>query len=516
MKTRFYSKAAKVHFYACFILLAVIVGMHLANWISNDNSLPSGPDKVKLEKAATLRGRVNNENFEVKVKKGHEITILGARKGTMTEPERLWVELEDGSRGYIYCTDFNLEYKAQLKGKKRLVPVKMTEYDGSKMVCELEDGSKKKLSCDDIYPQWPDSWNFKYLSTNTYSSYISKSKFERKYIGSTLEKNDSRLVPARYILKKGKQTYAFYPMYVLDTSDGMRYAPTVVYDESGEAKSYVNEDSRKRAKFFLKIMPLVGATVDNPLLHSLIRGTTYEMWPQAKGDPSLLKKILGLLVFVIYLLFVAIWLYATPMVPVLVLALLMHFPKVLYPLGNRTLYVTMLVLTIVCAYLWGALLVGWGIMWLFLLPLPFVALFIFGFASSPVASSAPSGRCIKCRNIETMEFVDTVYDHEYKEWNKEKKFDRVLDKQTIRWQTWTQKTKTYSDGRKETWKENIQDHQQTTTTSLYNDYNVHYNVTVYKNNYTCCVCGQHEHNISKDYEVLEKKHLGSHSETHVS
>lgn len=516
MKARFYSKGAKVHFYVCFILLAVVVGIHLINWITNDNSTPVWPEKVKLENAATLHGRVNNEDFEIKVQKGHEIKILGVRKGSSTQPEKLWAELEDGSRGYIYCTDFDLEYKAQLKKKKRLVPVKVKEFAGGKMVCELEDGTEKELSCDDVYPQWPNSWDFEYLNTNTYSSYISKAKFERKYLGSTLEKNDRRLVPARYVVKKGNQTYAFYPMYILDTSDGMRYAPTVVYDESGEAKSYINEDSKKRAKFFLKIMPLVGSTVDNPILHKLIQGTTYNFLPEAKGDPSLVRKILGLLVSLVYLMFVFLWLYVTPMVPVLLLCVLMHYPKILYPLSNKVLFVIMLALSVVCTYLWGVLLLGWGIMWLFLVPLPFVAMFIFGFASSPVASSAPSGRCIKCRNIETMEFVDKVYDHEYREWSREKKFDRVLDKQTLRWQTWTQVTRKYSNGRQETWKENIQDHQQTTTTSLYNDYNVHYNVTVYKNNYTCCVCGQHEHNISKDYKVLEKKHLGSHSETKVS
>lgn len=283
MKTKFHSREAKIHFYGCLAALAVIVGIHLVNWFFNDNTVPRNPEKVKLEKPATLHGRVNNEDFEIKVKKGHEIEILGVRKGTMTKPERLWVELEDGSRGYIYCTDFDLEYKAQLKKKKRLVDVKVKEYDGDRMVCELEDGTIKKLSCDDVYPQWPNSWKFDYLSTNSYSSYISKDKFERKYIGSTLEKNDRRLVPARYVIKKDNQTYAFYPMYVLNTSDGMRYAPTVVYNESGEAESYINEDSNKRAKFFLKIMPLVGSSVDNPLLHSLIQGTTYELLPQAKG-----------------------------------------------------------------------------------------------------------------------------------------------------------------------------------------------------------------------------------------
>ena len=187
MKKAFYSKAAKIHYYACFIALAVIIGIHTVNWITNDNSAPRNPEKVKLEKPATLHGRVNNENFELKVEKGHEIKILGVRKGSASEPERLWAELEDGSRGYIYCTDFDLEYKAQLKDKKRLVPVKVKEFDGDRIVCELKDGTEKKLSCDDVYPNWPNSWKFEYLNTNSYSSYISKSNVEPIYFFSNLD-----------------------------------------------------------------------------------------------------------------------------------------------------------------------------------------------------------------------------------------------------------------------------------------------------------------------------------------
>lgn len=513
MEKRFYSKGAKIHFFTCLVTLVVTVGILLVNWMTNDNSAPRNPDKVKLEKSATLRVRVDNEDVEVHVKKGSEIKILGVRKGTMLIPERVWVELEDGSRGYIYCTDFDLEYTALVKDEKAPIPVKVKGLEKDKMVCEFEDGTVKNLHCDDVIPQWPDSWDFEYLSTGTYSSYMSKEKFERKYIGSTLEENDKRMVPARYVVRKGNQTYAFYPMYILNTTNGMRYTPTVVYDESGKATSYINEDSKKRAKFFLKTMPLVGATVDNPFCHSLIQGSMYDLLPATKNNPTIVKKILGWLVMVVYLVFVIIWFYVTPMIPVLLIGVLMHYRKVFYFLSNRVLSVLMLTLTVVCTYLWGVLLLGWGIMWLFLLPLPFVALFFYGFASAPLDPYIPSGRCVSCRRIESMKFVDSVYDHEYKQWSQEKEFARTLKSKTHRWQTWTQITRTYSDGRKSSWKENVQDHKSTTETNLFNDYNVLYNVSVYKNNYSCCVCGQHEHNMSNKYTELERKYQGSHTET---
>jgi hypothetical protein len=516
MKKRFHSKEASTHFFACLIAIVVIVGIHLVNWLVNDNTPPRNPVMVKLEKPATLRGRVNDEDFEIKVKKGHEIKILGVREGTMSEPERLWVELEDGSRGYIYCTDFDLEYKAQLNDKKGLDPVKFRNLDKTKMVCELEDGSVENLYCDDVFPQWPDSLKLKYLSTETYSSYISKDKFEKTFLGSSLEQNDGRLVPARYVYRKGGKTYAFYPMYVLDTSDGMRHAPTVVYDESGEAKSYINEYSKKRAKLFLRFLPFVGPVVDNPFCNSLIQGSMYKFKFQEKGEPSFLLKIPIFLLALVYLAFVLIWMYATPMVPVLLLAVLMHYPKLLYPFSNKVLDVTMIILSIVFSYLWGVLLVGWGIMWLFLLPLPFAALFIFAYASSPLAPSAPCRRCLGCRHIDSMEFADTVYDHDYREWSREKKYAQTLNVRTRTWQTWTQVTRRNSDGSTSSWRENVKDHKETITTNLYNDYDVLYNVTVYRNNYECGICGQREYNLTQEYEELERRYLGNHSETHVN
>ena len=516
MKKTFYSKSAAMHFNICLIAFAVVTGIHLVNWLYNDNTMPRRPETVKLEKPATLHGRVDNEDFEIKVKKGAEIKILGARRGVMLVPERLWVELEDGSRGFIYCTDFDLEFEAQLKDKKRLTPVKVKDLKDDKIVCELKDGEVVELYCDDVYPKWPRSWKFDYLNGSTYCTYISKEKFERKYLGSTLEENDKRMLPARNVVKKGGMTYASYPMWVLDTSDGMRYAPTVIYDETGEAKSYIQESSMKRARFFLKVLPFVGPIVDVPFFNSLIQGTLYNKLPDVKGDSSLAMKVIGWILMIIYLAFVLLWLYATPMIPVLLLCMLMHNPKIFYPLSNKVLNGLMLVITIVSSYVWGALLVGWGIMWLFLLPLPFAVLFIYGFACAPLMSSAPCGRCLNCRNIETMEFIDTVYDHEYKEWNRESKYVKKLSEWTNRWTTWTNVTRKYADGHSTTTKENIQHHSETHTTSLYDDYNVLYNVTVYKNNYKCCVCGQREHSFSNTYKEIDRKYLGTHTETHVS
>ena len=514
MNKMFYSKAASNLFYVCLIALCVLLGILVFNQLTKDNSLPRRPDVVKLEKPATLHARVNDENVEIKVKKGAEIKILGMRSGQMTEPERVWVELEDGSRGFIHCLDFDLEYEAQLDGKKRLKPVTIKEAKENEVVVELKDGTTEEIHYDDLYPVWPKKWDFKYLDTSTYGSYISKSKFEDKYIGSTLEENDKRRWPARYIVNHKGTLYASYPVWVIDTSDGKRHLPTVIYDQEGVAQSYVNEDTKKRATLFVRLWPLLGPIMDNPLGNSLIEGSMYSAFPPAKGDTSLVMKILGFVLMAVYLVFVLLWLYATPMIPVLLIGVLMHWPKIFYPLSNKALSLVIMVLGVVSAYCWAALLLAWGIMWLFLIPLPFIVFAILSFFSMQLSENAPSSRCIKCRNIESMEFVDSVFDHEYQKWMRETEYVKNLKKFQEKWRTWTNVTTHYSDGSTRVSQENVQDHTKNYTTDLYDDYKVLYNVKVYKNNYSCAACGQHEHNFSEEYHEIDRKYLGTHQETH--
>lgn len=57
-----------------------------------------------------------------------------------------------------------------------------------------------------------------------------------------------------------------------------------------------------------------------------------------------------------------LWFYGTPMIPVLLMGVLMHNPKIFYPLNNKVLEGVIGVVAIVSTYIWAAMLVGWGIM----------------------------------------------------------------------------------------------------------------------------------------------------------
>lgn len=514
MKRTFYSDSAKSHFYICLIALAVIVGMHLVTCMTLDNSIPNNPETVKLEKAAMLEARVKGETVKIKVPKGAEIKILGASTANQLIPERLWVELEDGTRGHISCEYFDVKYEALLDGEKKPQPVEGYWEEDGHFIVQLKDGTTDKLYADDAYPIWPKSWKFKYVSGSSISSsYMSLSKFEDKYIGSTFEKNDKRQFPAKFVVNKDGLTYAYYDLTLLDTSTGLRHTPTIVYNNEGVAESYILGNPQKRAKIFLKYMPFVGKIVDVPFLNVLIRGSFYNLAADGRGEAGLLGKIIAIIFAIIAGAFLLLWLYGTPMIPVLLMGVLMHNPKIFYPLNNKVLGGLISVVAIVSTYIWAALLVGWGIMWLFLLPIIFASIFVTTFVSSPLIPDAPCARCLKCRNIESMNFVDSVYDHEYEKWMRETEYVKKISEKERKYKTWNQVTWRRGDGSTYTTNENVQNHTQIITTSLYDDYKVLYNVKVYQNNYSCVVCGQHEHNFSEKYTEIDRKYMGTHTET---
>lgn len=516
MSKTFYSDAAKKHYYCCLIALAVLLGIIVFNSVIKSDSIPRRPEAVAVTKNTTLEARVNDKKELVKVKSGAKVKVLGAFDGAYAfKPARLWVELEDGTRGEIACDAFDVEYKAQMDDSKQMKKVTLKAMGEDEATCVLKDGTEIEVDFDELYPQWPRSWDVKYLASPYTTFYISKEKFERKFIGSTFEKNDDRYRPAIYVVNKDGAKYATYPIWVLDTSNGMRYKYTVKYDSEGVAQSYEVEDTEKRAKFLLRFLPFVGPIADVPVLSGLIEGSMYTLGGPGRESSSLILKIIVLLLAAIYLVFVFLWVYATPMIPVLLIGVLMHYPKTFYALSNGVLNKLIWVVSIVSSYVWLCLLIAWGLPSLLVIPIFFVPIFVTSFVSAPLTTDSPCGRCLGCRNIETMEFVDSVYVREYEKWMRESEYVKKISEHTRKWKTWTDVTTRWSDGSTTHSKENEQEHSETIRTHLYDDYKVLYNVKVYQNNYECVACGQKEHNFSEDYTEIDRKYLGTHMETTI-
>lgn len=515
MKKLFSSKVAKRHFMICAATLVVLLAILLVNAVTKSNSLPKEPATTTLAKTTTLRTRINDENVDVKVRKGSTVKVLGAIDGAFsTAPFRLWVELEDGTRGDIQCHNFDVELMAYDSDEDELIPVTVKSITDHEYICIFPDGSEDEVEFDDLRPQWPEEWDVKYLNSTYTNYYMTVDKFQEKYIGSTYEENEKRYRPARYVATQKGITYASYPLWVIDTDTGLRHKPTVVYGKDGIAQSFANCSTEDRAQFFVRIFPFLGTFADTWLGAKLIEGSMFTS-SEPETDAPLLLKILLFILLVIYVILILLWLYATPMIPVLIMGILLHFPKVFYHLGNKTLNTIISVIALVSTYIWTGLLLAWGIPWLCLLPMLFIPLFITSFVTAPLHTSAPHSRCLTCRKIESMEFVDSVYHHEYEKWMRKTEYVKQISEKQRKWKTWTDVTRKYSDGHTTHSQENVQYHTETIRTALYDDYKVLYNVKVYQNNYACSICGQKEHTFSEEYTEIDREYMGTHTETTV-
>ena len=112
-----------------------------------------------------------------------------------------------------------------------------------------------------------------------------------------------------------------------------------------------------------------------------------------------------------------------------------------------------------------------------------------------------------------MEYTNSVIDHEYDQWMRETEYVKTISQKERRWKTWTETTTTYKDGHTSTSTSNHQDHKSIISTKLYDDYKVLYHVTVHKDFYECVECGQIEHNFHNTYKEIDRKYMGTHTET---
>ena len=103
----------------------------------------------------------------------------------------------------------------------------------------------------------------------------------------------------------------------------------------------------------------------------------------------------------------------------------------------------------------------------------------------------------------TNKFLKREFIREYEEWDDE---SVAIDSHTERWQTWTEVTTKYGDGRTTTGKENVRNHSRTTTT--YDDYKVLYKVKEYEISFRCSECGNIEKIVDHDYQELRREYVG--------
>lgn len=514
MKLPFFnSKAAKVHFFAnlsIFILLCVIVVVDI---MVRDNALPENPITYTVDKPLKVMSRFDRDTIYTKVKKGDTLQILGYDEASWASPTTFWVQTHDGTRGTIPCYEMGIPMGIWNKDTKQYDEVEIlgVDHNKHKYYYRLGDGEKKELKFDKITPLFADSMKVKHLES-TIECYMSREKFEREYLGSTYAENEKKHNPALFVAKQKDSLLVAYPLSVINLENGKRYKPIVAYSED-KAESVKYDYYNDRSDWLIKIWPGLGAIMDNDIASFLIKGSMFEMTPRLGENASTLKVIGIYALAIVMLIFVLLWLFVTPMIPVFLIGFLMHVRPIFYPLSNKVLGTIIAIIAVISTYIWATMMLAWGMMMLFLLVYIFVVLFSIGFAGAFLGTKVPHGRCPGCRTIDSITFKESRFLRNYDKWMRESEYVKMTGQRTQTWQTWTQRTTTYGDGRKTTERINVRDHKRVTSTHLYDDYKVLYNVDVYEYTYTCPGCGHIEHSYPEKYTEIKREYLGSHTET---
>lgn len=514
---------AKEHFLKCLIWFVVLLSVLVADVVLTLVSTPEPYVVYVAEKKLSVQSILTPEDTVcTRVHKGEQLKIFGYRTGSAYNQPSLWVETPDGVRGMLPVVQLDVPLKAWNKRAKTMDEVTLLSIDLSdrSYECRFPDGEVRELCFDDVEPVLPEAMTRNLMAKlGTSYNYMSRDKFERKYMGKTLAENDEEYQPATAVAWYKDTLKATYPVTVIDVKSGKRYRPTVAYDESRNAVSYTLNWEKDRSDWLISTLPLMQYVMDNPLVSLLLEGSPLEQTPLAgveENNQEWWKMLHWYAMAVLVVIPILIWLFLTPFLPTLLIGMLLHFRKVFYPLGNKTMLVITLLVTLFSTYIWILAMLAWGMLSFCLLFYLWPLWRFFRLVARPLWNFIPHLRCPVCRRIDAFEHVKTELEREYDEWNKESVFRQLLSESTRKWQTWTDTVTTYSDGSKKHSISDRKDHKEVTKTCLYDDYQVLYHVKVYKKTFECSGCGELEYDYYNTYKEIDRKYTGQHTDTSTS
>lgn len=504
----------------CFAWLLVIIAPFVVNaFFSNGSINPDKPVLVMDGKTA-IKSFVGKDTIVTPVKAGDSLQLLGYRPATSTMPHKIWVEAADGTRGFIDLIDIGIPL-IKKKNKHKGDTVRVTGIDNRwhRYNVVFSDGTTDDYNFEKFEPAMSDLLADRTLNTDNKAWYMSKEKFERLYLGSTFGRCDSLYRPAIQVAHTDSGLVAEFEVRALDLKDGKYYRPIVTFNDSLVATSCTFVYYKDRSAWFLKRMPLVRQMVDSDWVGSIIQGPLYRKMESLSTPDSWWMWAVFIVFAVLYLGGFFIWVFATCGFLVLLMGFLVRYRFVFYPLSDGALTLLMVAAAAAGVYFWGVIMLLWGMFWIFLAVFPFVAFYMFFIATDPLGYS-PHDRCLGCRRLHTMKIYERRVIGEYDKWCRDSREGAELGRNVRRWDTWTDRITTRTDGygnkHTETTKIDYQHHKETTRHIRVDNYNVLYHITEYETEYHCGVCGKKEIVRSSSRKELKRNYTGSHVETDVN
>lgn len=495
-----------------FVLSLILVGVVIYNSIPRNKPANMGVAAIQKTQLSDFK-----DDFAT-IDKGDSLTILGVDFSDF----RFLVATKDGQRGWIpqeAVDNKGIIYNVELITENEKTAVKngdtvtFLEQTGDQynrmMEFKTVDGEQGEVRVHNLTTLTGN--NLLKYEYNGGDYYLSKKKFEEKYIGKTFEENEKLYRPAILVKKTPKGLSAQYDLRVFDKNDGKFYSPTITY-ENGVATSYTTDYIRMPNSFFLKYLPLVSTFLDMDFFSQLISSNAFEIGDIDKDSHPIWFKIAGYILLVFVLIGVVGFLFfLNQIIPFLMFGLL-RFRYPLIFISNNIFQKIIWAVIIICTYIWLVLGLCYPLHWWYFIPILLIATWWLTPKILEWFDDFPSNRCPECKSLYTIEYDSEEFMREYQEWRKETKSTRIGSRSSSEWVHDTEITK-WSDG--STSSRAVNQRKVTHTTNTYNNdvYDVLYLVREYKQTYKCEHCGFEEYGSRKESKELDRKYKGSYIDT---
>lgn len=501
----------------CGVLFFISLAFFLTELFTNPQRLSQNGPVIVLDKPQTLNVEVGNDTLKVRLNRGDSLRILGVERFTYTQ--RFLVETSNGNRGWM--DTYTLPVKQTLVNGKNAgdtvtiasqIFIGTSKYPSGYNVL-LKDGTKIETKAKDFEPAF-NNWTKLELSKSIVTS-CGTEKHYRSLTGLTLRELEKKIGPALQIFHNKEGYIAQFQAMAFNPADGKFYHPIYKLNPNGISENVEFEYFKDRNSSILKRLPGAGFILNMSFTNVSIRSSIYEK-EAVSSQISGFKRYMIYALIAIVLIGVLVWIFITPSIPVLAMGWLIGFPKVFAVFSDKALKWTMFGVSVVFTYYWIVALLGWGMFWPFAIAIMAISWYIFKYASSDLCT-VPHTRCPKCHRLNTIHFFDDeLYDTRY-----EKGVDvvkgKLLGTSFSEHKTWTDVTriKMYSDGSSSSYtnKENIQKHRIRHDTYQMINYELTYRIDYYHDHYFCDECMHEEVLNSTKWTEVDRKYLGSHSDT---
>lgn len=509
---------------ATMIGIIVLGAIILADQLSIVSKFPDQPKQITLDRNVPLYRTEDANKVITQLRKGDVVSFLAVHGGGSYTPAGLMVQTRNGLRGLISAYDLGYPhyYKVEvdsvipctIKGMKREPSKYKLHPDVLTYSIITPDGKKENVGFKKIRPVIPDSLrDYQFHEKGCY--YMTREKFERLYMGQKLSVTDRLYHPAQSIERTQTGFFAdFTTLQIVDLEDGKVHGVYIEYDKDSVAVSYsfplfFNDNNHTAIKY----MPLLGKIVDCDILARFIEGSIYgshvnfsfENYSEEPYDlvntSAKAYTALGIII-----LLTGLWALFMCTLPLLLFDASLYCRYIWYHIPDRALKISANIIGFVLTYIWVALGIVWGCVWL-LAPFTFIIGFCGWWYATSHLDRRPHKRCENCRAMDVNVFINREFIREYDQWRKEsvKSGDH-----TDRWQTWTEVTERWSNGLSNSYRTNVRNHSR--TERYYDDYEVLYHVKEYKKHYECQRCHEIESIPEEELQELKRRKVGEHTE----